>query len=87
MCTISCKVDENVKAQSEAIFESLGLSMSAAINVFLRAAIRENGLPVNTKLGKTYEQIIDERILESKTSNNVSPEFTSVKDAMDWLNA
>lgn len=50
MCTISCKVDDDVKTNSEAIFESLGITMSAAINMFLRATIREEGLPINTKL-------------------------------------
>ena len=35
MCTISCKVDEDVKNNAEAIFESLGITMSAAINMFV----------------------------------------------------
>lgn len=87
MCTISCKVEDKVKTQSEAIFESLGISMSAAINIFLRAAIRENGLPVDTKLGKSFNQLIEERITESENPENLSPVFSSVKDAMDWLNA
>ena len=55
MCTISCKVDDDVKTNSEAIFESLGITMSAAISMFLRATIREEGLPINTKL-KTRDE-------------------------------
>lgn len=61
MCTISCKVDEKVKSDAEAIFDSLGISMSAAINMFLRATIREEGLPISTKL-KSGEQLIPERV-------------------------
>lgn len=61
MCTISCKVDEKVKSDAEAIFDSLGISMSAAINMFLRATIREEGLPISTKL-KSGEQLIQERV-------------------------
>lgn len=61
MCTISCKVDEKVKSDAEAIFDSLGISMSAAINMFLRATIREEGLPISTKL-KSGEQLIQENV-------------------------
>lgn len=87
MCTISCKVDDEVKKNSEEIFEALGLSMSAAINIFLRAAIRENGLPVSTKLGKSYEEIIAERVEEAKNPNNLSPVFSSIEEARAWLDA
>lgn len=61
MCTISCKVDEKVKSDAEAIFDSLGISMSTAINMFLRATIREEGLPISTKL-KSREQLIQENV-------------------------
>lgn len=61
MCTISCKVDEKVKSDAEAIFDSLGISMSTAINMFLRATIREEGLPISTKL-KSGEQLIQENV-------------------------
>ncbi len=86
MCTISCKVDEKVKTNAEAIFDSLGISMSAAINMFLRAAIREEGLPISTKL-KTREQLIKERVEESEDESNLSPVFNSMEEAKAWLNA
>lgn len=86
MCTISCKVDEKVKIDAEAIFDFLGISMSAAINMFLRAAIREEGLPISTKL-KTREQLIRERVEESEDENNLSPIFNSMEEAKAWLNA
>ena len=86
MCTVTCKVDENVKNNAEAIFEALGISMSAAINMFLRAAIREEGLPIETKL-KTRKQLILERVKESENPANLSPVFNSMEEAKDWLNA
>ena len=84
MCTVTCKVDDKVKADAEAVFEALGISMSAAINMFLRASIREEGLPISTKL-KTREQLIEERIRESENPENLSPEFSSMKEAKTWL--
>lgn len=87
MCTISCKVEDNIKKQSEEIFDALGLSMSAAINMFLRAAIRENGIPVSTKLDRSYEKLIETRIKEAEDPKNLSPVFDSIEAAKDWLNA
>ena len=86
MCTISCKVDEDVKNKAEAIFESLGITMSAAINIFLRASIREEGLPISTKL-KSREELIMERIKEAENPANLSPAFSSMDEAKAWLNA
>ena len=86
MCTISCKVDDDVKANSEAIFESLGITMSAAINMFLRATIREEGLPISTKL-KTRDELILERVKEAENPENLSPVFSSMEEAKAWLNA
>ena len=42
---LNIRVDEDVKQQAEELFADLGLNMTTAINVFLRQAIRRNGLP------------------------------------------
>ena len=47
---LNIRTDKIVKEQAEAIFAELGMSMTTAINMFLRSAIRENGIPFNLKL-------------------------------------
>ncbi len=47
---LNIRTDKNVKAAAEKIFEELGLSMTTAINIFLRQTIRENGIPFELKL-------------------------------------
>lgn len=47
---INVRVDAEIKNAAEAIFAELGISMSTAVNVFLRATIREHGLPFELKL-------------------------------------
>ena len=49
MSNINIRTDEEVKQQAEQLFESLGMSMSTAVNVFLRQAIRVDGLPFEVK--------------------------------------
>lgn len=42
---LNIRIDEDVKKQSEELFENLGMNMTTAINVFLRQAIRKRGIP------------------------------------------
>ena len=47
---LNIRTDARVKASAEKIFEQLGLNMSTAVNIFLRQAIRQGGLPFEVKL-------------------------------------
>ena len=42
---ISIRIDEDVKKDAEAIFSKLGLTLSAATNVFYRQAILKQSIP------------------------------------------
>ena len=42
---LNVRTNHEIKSQAEAIFSELGLTMTAAINIFLRASIREHGMP------------------------------------------
>lgn len=39
------RIDPEVKREATAILDELGLSMSTAVNAFLRALVREGGMP------------------------------------------
>lgn len=52
---LNIRTDKDIKAQAESIFEALGLNMSTAVNIFLRQAIRENGIPFEVKLNTPNE--------------------------------
>lgn len=47
------RIDPEVKREAVAVLGGLGLSMSGAMNVFLRAVIREGGLPFDVRLGSS----------------------------------
>ncbi|MDD7305767.1 MAG: type II toxin-antitoxin system RelB/DinJ family antitoxin [Peptoniphilaceae bacterium] len=47
---LNIRTDKEIKEQAEVIFSELGLNMTTAINMFLRTAIRENGIPFSLKL-------------------------------------
>jgi len=43
--SVSIRIDEDVKRDAEALFSKLGLTLSAATNVFYRQAVRTQGIP------------------------------------------
>ena len=47
---LNIRTDKDIKDQAELIFNELGLNMTTAINMFLRTAIREHGIPFSLKL-------------------------------------
>ena len=59
MASINIRIDDDVKHDAENLFEKLGMSISGAINVFLRQAIREQAIPFQIK-AKTDEEKYNE---------------------------
>lgn len=47
---LNIRTDKVIKDQAEAIFNELGLNMTTAVNMFLRTAVREHGIPFELKL-------------------------------------
>lgn len=57
---MNIRVDTEVKEKVEQIFQKLGLSLSEAINLFLRAVIMENGIPFPLTLNDTTTAAVEE---------------------------
>lgn len=47
---LNIRTDKEIKEQAEKLFSELGLNMTTAINLFLRTAVRENGIPFSLRL-------------------------------------
>ena len=45
MAQINLRVDDNLKSSAERTLNDIGLSMSTAINIFLKTVVRENRIP------------------------------------------
>jgi len=42
---INVRVDSDVKNKAQQVFSAIGMDMTTAVNIFLRQAIRKNGIP------------------------------------------
>ena len=47
---LNIRTEKAIKDQAECIFNELGINMTTAVNMFLRTAIREHGIPFELKL-------------------------------------
>ena len=54
--TVHTRVTEDIKAQADRIFSSLGLTTSQAIMLFLTAVVNHNGMPFELALPKKEDQ-------------------------------
>lgn len=75
MAQISLRVDDNLKKNAEIIFNEIGLNMSTAINIFLKAVVRENKIPFELHADPFYsKENIEE--LEKRIANLKSGKST-----------
>jgi DNA-damage-inducible protein J len=54
MANLNIRVDDTLKQQAEAVFSELGMSLSTATTVFLKQAVRCNGIPFDLRLDPFY---------------------------------
>ena len=57
---INIQVDSNVKKEATDVLTELGLSMSSAINLFLKQVIKRNGIPFEITNVSPKKKILDE---------------------------
>ena len=80
---ISIRMDTELKAAAEALFEELGMNLSTAFNIFVRQSLREGGIPFmitqNTPTKETVAALLEaERIAKDpsvKGFHNVNELF------------
>ena len=90
MATINVRLDDNVKQEAEVLFEHLGLSVSGAINIFFRQAIREQAIPfaISRRPNKRLLAAIEEgeQIMREYENGTRQPQpYTSVGDFLQEI--
>lgn len=55
--SMNLRVDKNLKKEAETLFDKLGINMTTAINIFLRQAVRNQGIPFPVTVNNEYSNI------------------------------
>lgn len=54
MATVSFRMDDTLKRQTESILEELGLNMTTAMTMFAKTIVREQRLPLDLSIDPFY---------------------------------
>lgn len=82
---LNIRTDKEVKENAARLFDSLGLDMSTAINLFLRQAIRVNGIPFEIKADTPKEETVS--AMDEIRAMEAAPEKYKGYKTMDELKA
>ena len=55
--SVNLRIDKELKTQAEALFLNLGMNMTTAINIFLRQAVRDQGIPFRVSAAGDYNTV------------------------------
>ena len=83
MATVSFRMDDTLKRQTEAILEELGLNMTTAMTMFAKTIVREQRLPLDLSIDPFYSpanQARLKRAIESYESGKSAPIKKSVEE-------
>ena len=86
MPTIQFRTDEATKTRSSEIFGTLGITMSDAINMFLRQSILHGGLPFELKIPKYNKTTLD-ALADMEQSKGKGISGKNVRSALAELKA
>lgn len=86
MPMLNVEIDSALQTQAEETFAKIGLPISEAVNIFLKAAVRYGGLPFEDKL-VCYNDETCQAIEETQDDSEMEGPFYTVAEAMEALNA
>lgn len=76
MAQISLRIDDDVKRNAEQVCKDIGMSMSTAINIYLKKLGRERRIPFDVVADPFYSPeniaILERRIADMRAGRNVS---------------
>ncbi len=81
----SVRLDKDLKSKSEAMFSELGMTLTTAINVFIRKAVAVGGFPFEVKLEEPNKETTLALLEADRVSKDPNAKGLDVDDALREL--
>lgn len=81
MANLQICISDELKAQADSLFASLGFDTSTAVRIFLTAAVENNGLPFEVR-HKTVPENIRQAVNESRNRVNLNGPYNTAEEAV-----
>jgi len=84
---VTIRMDEELKKQADILFNELGFTLSTALNIFVRQAVREQSIPfVITRYQPNTETLAAiEEVQRMKTDPSIGKSYGSASQMMEYL--
>ena len=84
MATLQIRIDDNIKAEADNLFSSLGLDTSTAVRMFISASLEHDGLPfaVKRKNERSPKSDLIEAMDDVRNKKNLHGPFASAEEAV-----
>lgn len=83
MATISVRIDDDLKKETEEICNELGLNMTTAVTIFLKKLCREQRIPFEVSM---YNKNTTQALENALHGVNLSKGFENVDELFEDLN-
>lgn len=84
MATVSFRMDDTLKRETESILEELGLNMTTAMTMFAKTIVREQRLPLDLSIDPFYS-VANHARLKRAIENYESSKTGSNRKSMEEL--
>ena len=84
---LTIRIDKDLKVKAEELFSDLGLSLSAAFNIFIKQALREQGIPFTISRdipnNETLQAIEEVQMLKGNPNKKVYSSFRELLEEIE----
>jgi DNA-damage-inducible protein J len=56
MAQVNMRIDDELKNKADLLFDELGMNMTTAFTMFIKAAVRQNGIPFELSIDPFYSE-------------------------------
>ncbi len=82
---LSVRVDAKDKKSFEQFCNNVGMNVSTAINMFIKAVLREQKLPFEV-CSKTFDDVVSEKLQEAELEMNNTSKRYSKEEILESMN-
>lgn len=79
------RIDQDLRAQSEAVYAALGMSLGTAINVFLKKSVAVGGFPFDVRLDVPAKETLVAMLEAEQIAKDPEVKAFDVEDALEEL--
>jgi DNA-damage-inducible protein J len=87
MANVNIRVDDALKRDTEGVLSELGLSMSAATNLFYKQVVRFGGIPFELKIDRPNDETLKAiaEVEEMEKNPSLGKSYTDINEMMREL--